>query len=200
MPAGDEAAVVWIPSPAQGALRQCEVLSDVVLHHVQPASIGSGTLVFDELPLPLSIVITQDCDLDWDWKDRAGLVPNATKALPSVLLLELKEAQPQYDEDKNLRASWKRVQQNKEDRYHFLQKALSQEDASRLGLPELVADFKRYHAIPTGELYDSIQRARCTRRCVLNHPYLQHLTQRFGSFMGRVALPLDHQSEPSSPR
>ncbi len=200
MAADDEVAAVWIRSPTSGALRQCEVLSDVVLHQVQPASIGSDALVIDRLSLPFTIVLTQDCDLDWDWKDREGSVPNPGKRLPSVLLLELQVAQPQYDEDKNLRAQWKRVQQNKEDRYHFLQRAQAQQDAASVGLPELVADFKRYHAIPTAELYDGITRGRFGRRCVLNHPYLQHLAQRFGSFMGRVALPLDHQSEPATPR
>lgn len=193
---GEEAPRVWTPSSIDGALRQCEILSGVTLYHVKADSLTAEELVFEALTLPLVMVVSQDCDLDWDWKNRFGEPRNANKALPSVLLLRVDEAQPRYDEGGAVRSGWKQIQQNKNDRYQFFQQVRPDDDVQRQGLPELLVDFKSYYAVPTDVLYASLRAQQTRRRCALTAPYLQHLAQRFGAFQGRVALPLDHQSEP----
>ena len=70
-------------------------------------------------------------------------------------------------------------------------------DGLQQGLPELTIDFKRYFTIPTDEVYKRIEISETKRRCVLVGPYLEQLSSRFAYFIGRVALPEDHFSEPA---
>ena len=67
-------------------------------------------------------------------------------------------------------------------------------DAAGVGLEELAIDFKRYLAVPTDELYALVEAGHARRRCVLNSPYMEHLCNRFGAYLGRVALPELHRS------
>lgn len=186
------ASPLWERSVPDGAIRQCELLSEVQVHIVKV--LDEGDVEVEALTLTSALVISQDCDLDWDWKNRSGDTPNSLKELPSVLLLELRAAQNAYNGP--LRGEWRQLKQNKNDRYHFFEKVPANADLHDEGLQELVADFKRYHTVPTRILYEAIQKGRTRRRTVLAPPYLQHLSQRFGAFLGRVALPLDHQSDP----
>jgi hypothetical protein len=56
-------------------------------------------------------------------------------------------------------------------------------------------DFKRYFTIPADETYRRVELGEAQRRCVLQSPYLEHLSSRFAYYLSRVALPLDHVSE-----
>jgi hypothetical protein len=141
---------------------------------------------------PFAIVLTQDCDLTQDWRQRQSLPVDEGKLLPSVLFAQVHQAL-------HLRARiegsemWKRVKQNKDERYHFLEAVPDQEDALGEGLPELGIDFKRYFTIPTDEVYKRIEKDT-RRRCRLRSPYLEHLSTRFCYYQFRVALPEDHRS------
>lgn len=187
---------VWLPSPNGGALRQAELLSQVTIYQIKASDVGAEVPGIEALDLPFAMVVSQDCDLDWDWKNRSGRVPESNKDLPSVLLVVVQEAKPQYDDGGAVKSQWKTIRQNKNDRYQFFQKVLPDEDVQGQGLPELLVDFKRYYAISTEVLYASVSANIAQRRCILTAPYLQHFAQRFGAFQGRVALPLDHQSDP----
>ena len=94
--------------------------------------------------------------------------------------------------------AWARIQANKDERYHFLQKAEAIDDVRGEGLPELGIDFKRYFTIPTEEVYWRVHQKEAQRRCVLQSPYLEHLSSRFAYFLSRVALLEDHFSEPAA--
>ena len=88
---------VYAPSPAIGALRQGEIISDFVEAHLNLDSLRLGQpeqLKFDEKIHPLAIILTQDCDLDWDFKARESTdfeaqQHRANKRIPKVLLCEL---------------------------------------------------------------------------------------------------------------
>ncbi len=116
------------------------------------------------------------------------------KLLPNILFCEVATAE-------QLRGTaggsdiWKRIRQNKDERYQFLQKVELADDAAGEGLPELGIDFKRHFTLTTTEVYQRIKIGDTKRRCTLVSPYLEHLSCRFAYFLSRVALPLDHMSE-----
>jgi hypothetical protein len=93
---------------------------------------------------------------------------------------------------------WKRVRQNNEERFHFLQFAPAYEEALEQGLPELIIDFKRYFSLPTSEIYanflSKVKKAK--RRSRLLTPYLEQLATRFYYFQARIATPRPHFSLP----
>jgi hypothetical protein len=86
---------------------------------------------------------------------------------------------------------WRRVRENKDERYHYLRAVLPEEDSLREGLPNMAVDFKRYFAIATDELYAQIN-AEARKRARLISPYMEHFCSRFGHFQQRIALPEDH--------
>ena len=139
---------------------------------------------------PYAIVLSQACDLTQDFSSRQ----NGKSQLPDVLFCQLPTADA-------LKAGcggsdiWKRVKQNKDERYHFLEKVPIDSDAAGEGLPEMGIDFKRYFTLPTEEVYRWIELGQTKRRAVLCSPYLEHLSSRFAYFMSRVGLPRDHVSE-----
>jgi hypothetical protein len=141
-----------------------------------------------------AVVLTQECELDQDFKARQG-ANKPDKLIPNLLFCQVSTAE-------EIRGTisgsdiWKRVWQNKDERYHFLQKVDAACDALQQGLPELAIDFKRYFTVATEEVYKRIEINEAGRRCVLVGPYLEHLSSRFAYFIGRVALPEDHFSEP----
>jgi hypothetical protein len=140
--------------------------------------------------------------LEQDFKVRLMGNPS-DKLLPNVLFCNLAKAE-------DLRGTaattginsemWKRISQNKDERYHFLQAVDGSCDALQIGLPETGIDFKRYFSIPTDELYKRIEIGEAKRRCILVSPYLEHLSNRFAHFLSRIALPEDHFSEPADLR
>jgi len=151
----------------------------------------------DADPLPLTkighdwtVVITQDCDLEQDARARNGKA-SQDKLLRDVLLCVAQEASTLEAGGKDI---WKRIQQNKDERYQFLERVPPELDALEQGVPELVIDFKQYFTLPTDELYERVK-SQAKRRCRLVNEYLAHLASRFSYFQSRVALPEEHASE-----
>lgn len=175
-----------------GALRQGELITGLAQVRLGLATIGSDQLKGEREIHPYAIVLSQDCDLDQDWKVRQSGESREAQLLPSVLFAQVHEASLLRG---RVGASdiWKRVRQNKDERYHFLQAIPSQEDAEGRGLSELGIDFKRYFTLSTDEVYKQVE-DEAHRRCRLVSPYLEHLSTRFCYYQFRVALPLDHQS------
>jgi hypothetical protein len=137
--------------------------------------------------------LSQDCDLDLDFKARQGQV-GADKIIPNVLFCEATTAE-QLKGRLDRSDLWRRVKDNKDERYQFLQRADNQDDALGEGVPELGIDFKRYFTIATEEAYFQLE-SSLKRRCRLVSPYLEHLSARFAYYQFRIALPQGHFSEP----
>jgi hypothetical protein len=183
----------------EGALRQGEMVTGLVQVRLAINTVGADKedVQWIEEFHPFAVVLSQDCDLDQDWKVRQSAVDDpkaAQRQLPSVLFAQVHDAEELKG---RVGASdlWKRVKQNKDERYHFLEAVSPNQDALADGLPELGIDFKRYFTIPTDELYRRIEKGT-HRRCRLVSPYLEHLSTRFCYYQFRVALPSDHKSNP----
>lgn len=175
---------------------------------------------------PYSIVLSQDCDLDQDFRTRVDasgvelkptvddqqktLVKNKLRQIPYVLLCQAESADKfieRSDVDRNVlkrittertddRGNKRRFATNKEERFYFIESVPQDCDRKGEGLPELVLDFKKVIAVPTIELYRTLNRpdAATKRRCFLCPPFAQNLSQRFTSYLGRVGLPSDFMS------
>lgn len=179
-------------SKKRGPLRQGEILSDIIQVRINLKDIRAEKLPrLRNIVHPWVIIVSQDCDLDWDFKARRD-EGSPLKLMPSVLFCEMFEA-TKVTQDKD------KIKQNKNERYHFFQRCEKGADASHMGLPELVVDFKRYFSVPTDEVYARINASQLRRRSRLVSPYLEHFATRFYYFQYRVALPSDHQSEPDAP-
>src|SRR6266498_3436798 len=113
------------------------------------------------------------------------------KLLPNVLLCLAQDAAKAQVAGKDV---WKRLQQNKDERYQFLERVPPELDALGQGMPELVVDFKQYLTLPTDELYERVKE-QAKRRCRLSNGYLAHFSSRFSYFQSRVALPDEHASQ-----
>lgn len=194
-------------SPAEGALRQGEIITSVVDHQVslETLPLPEGGLRVDKRRHSHAIVLTQDCDLDWDYKAQrrilSGDCPTATerakleaRRVPGILFCEVNTATEIHGREGMHARIWDQIKINKNDRYHFFQLIPTEADLLGEGLPELAIDFKRYFTIPTDELYWQINSGNAQRRTCLEHPYLEHLVQRFTSFLSRIALPQDYES------
>jgi len=120
--------------------------------------------------------------------------PNPGKELPDTLLCEVSPAQDLRTRGDINHSIWKKIKANKDERYQFLQHVPRDKDATGEGLSELALDFKRCFSLPTGEIYAQLQ-AQARRRCRLESPYLEHLSDRLFNYHGRIALPAEHLSE-----
>ena len=188
---------MFAPSPASGTFRQGEILSDVVQVHIRVDGLNPNAeeSAFEEKIHPQAIILTQDCDLDWDFKARAqGEEGNRRqlKLAPNILLCELIAAETLRGQMKEAGIGgsdlWKRITQNRDERYHWFPLVSPEADRAAEGLTDLVADFKRVFTVPTDELYARLQYG-ARRRSMLQSPFLQHFSARFGYYCLRVALP-----------
>ena len=186
------------------ALRQGELLSNVIELAIDSDTMFSQSLNFARKRHPFAIIVSQDCDLDWDFKAR-GNQSQEHKKIPNVLLCEIMLASDlarlivtQIDNVKDTKKSrtWAKVKQNKDERYHFFEKIDESEDLQNEDIAELGIDFKRYFTVPTAELYKRMERGETLRRCRLLSPYMEHLSTRFAYFQSRIALPEEYFSEP----
>jgi len=193
-PQGD----VYTPAIAGGPLRKCEILSNLVQVRQTLATLAaqSGQEI-EIITHPYALIVSQDCDLEQDFAVRSSITANTQtdKLLPNVMFCEVSTAESIYELTRPKgRDIWKRIWQNNDQRYHFLQKVQPYEDAQGMGLPELGIDFKRHFTLPTDEVYARLNLGT-KRRCQLISPYLEHLASRFFHYLSRVALPADHVSE-----
>jgi hypothetical protein len=194
---GDE-PTYCVPVPV-GALRQGEILSSVD-QYIIILKAQSAT----ELPdvtrkmHPFAVILSQDCDLAQDFAARFGdSAETALKQMiPNVLLCEVDIADNTKTGGTIARGSdiWKRIIQNKDERFQYLRGIAADSDAEGKGVPHLLIDFKRTFTLPTEMLYGQLQGV-AKRRAVLASPYVEHLSSRYAYFISRVALPRDHHAE-----
>lgn len=191
---------IYVASELGVALRQCEVISGLILHCLDLKKLSEQNL-YEVNPVshPFSIALSQDCDLDQAPRTWQGQDPAALR-IPNILFCEAHLAAEKEEDVRTGRNTelhsrlLKEIQKNKVERFHFLQKVLSGDDALGEGIGELIIDFKRYFTVPAGEVYFQLERG-AKRRCRLVSPYRDHLSSRFSNFLSRIALPSDHQSD-----
>lgn len=183
----------YIVSNPKTPLRQCEILAGVIEARIAIESLrqGDGDEIEERLH-PFAVVINQECDLVWDYNARSASPGNhrlASKLLPNILFCELWPADRLRGNQSIASDIWRRIKQNQDERYHYLQGCKADCDLGGEGLPELAIDFKRVFTVPTEEVYHRIGAGQVRRRCVLGWPFLQDLSNRFGYYHLRVALP-----------
>lgn len=178
----------------EGALRQGEVLSDLVQIRAKLSDGDATVREVAEVRHAFALILTQDCDLDLDFKSRFRDAIQS-KMIPSILFCEVIEASGLKGTEGINPKIWSQIKKNDHNRYQFLQAVGPTEDSLEQGLPELGIDFKRYFTLPTDEVYRRLDLGT-KRRCRLETPYREHLTTRFFSYQARIALPEPHFSEP----
>jgi len=145
---------------------------------------------------PYAIIITQDCDLAQDFHSRQS--PSAiNRTIPNILFCEVTTATDLFGKLGGKQKEWERekIDKNKNERYHFLQRIDANADTEQTGIEELGIDFKRYFTIPTDEVYERIRIGQAKRRTILASPYLEHFSCRFAYYLSRIGLPTDHITE-----
>ena len=187
---------IYVTSPTQGELRQGEIISDLVQVRLAIETVdGSSIPRVNSVIHPYAIIVSQDCDLLQDYRARNSGDVKPDKLLPNILFCEVTTAEELCLGRAGMGSREQKLfAKNKVERYHFLQKVPPEADALQQGLPELGIDFKRFFTVPTDEVYKRLT-LNAKRRCLMNSPYLEHLSDRFSYFQQRIALPEDHQSE-----
>ena len=146
---------------------------------------------FTEIVHPYCVILSQECDLDWDFAARAEGDDSSGKLLSNVLCCTAAE-EDDIRQSKGLKSDlWRRVKNNKDERFQYLEECPNDRDSARDGVPPLVLDFKGYFTVSTSELYEQLV-TNARQRCRLTTPYAEHLSLRFASFQARIALPRDH--------
>ncbi len=183
-------------SIAGSPLRQGEILSSVEQYIVRASTQGADHPVDAKRKLhPFAVVLAQDCDLAQDFAGRQNEI-QVRLLIPNIMMCELDLAESlKGDTDRIAKGPdiWKRIIQNKDDRFQYLRAIAPEFDALAQGIAALLADFKRTFTLPTDGLHEQLQRVT-KRRAVLMSPYREHLSFRHAHFISRVALPLDHHS------
>ena len=178
-------------------LRQGEILSNILTIHRVVSDLPDESQ-YNEISIPLGIIITQDCDLEQDYNER-GEDNHSTsdKIIPSVLLARVYLAEEVKERSTQGKNDWKsqKIAINNNPRFHFMDNLSPEQDQMSLGIAEMTIDFKSYFTIPTDDLYDRVQKEETKRRCVLVSPYLEHLSHRFAYYLSRVGLPRNYRSE-----
>jgi hypothetical protein len=167
-------------------LRQSEIITDLTQYVYDPVAGGAVTVV-----QPYVVVLTQDCDLLQDYERRQS---GESGTLNGILFYE---AQPTPDARLGMPRGgdiWKRVYNNKDERYHYLEKVPANCDCLGQGLPDLVIDFKRCFTLDIPEIYRQLSAGeRARRRTRLETPYREHLQARVAFYLQRVGIPRPHE-------
>jgi hypothetical protein len=193
-------------------LRQGEILTGLVRVRQSLDSIGTKDIGVDEITHPYLIVMTQDCELaqdddarqvqaralqdqtlldDPEFKKRFGNAPKLT--LENILFCEAMSTSDMKNSLPPGKDIWKRIIQNKDERYQCLESVPSTQDLAGDGVPSLGCDFKRFVTIPIAEVYRRIELNPTLRRARLLTPFAEHLLHRFCNFQCRIPLPEAHE-------
>lgn len=180
--------------PLDGRLYQGEIVSGLIQAYQRLDTIGAeGPPVLEERVHPFAIIVTQDCDLESDFRNRSrDQSERKPLSLINVLFCETIETARLKGTLPPGKDIWKRVIQNKDERYQCLEVVPNEQDTQTTGIASLGIDFKRYFTIPIDEVYKRIKVGQVHRRCRLITPYAEHLVSRFFYFQSRFALPQDH--------
>jgi hypothetical protein len=182
-------------APGGGALRQTEILSGVDEYRVVALD-AEGRPEYLQIRHPLAIIVGQDCDLEQDHTLRfeagAAVAAEAVELLPNSLAqVVLCDAYPAAEIKARLgnfgRDDRKRLVQNENERYHYLEEATIGGDAAAT-VEAIFFDFRKHFSLPTAFLYDRLAAAGVGRVAVMAPVYSHDLVQRFFNYQSRVAL------------
>jgi hypothetical protein len=181
-------------------LRQGEILGPLWDHQAAapPIELPRGqSVAIGSSPHPLRVILSPDCDLLWDFEARfAVLDPEHDEELPfeqhpdsvaHVLVCDLFSHAQMRPRFKGQRGTWRRVDQNQDERYHRLDAAPVAD--SGLVLHHLYLDFKKVTAVPTSALYEGILLGDVKRLALIPDVWVHDLIHRFYGFLSRVAIP-----------
>jgi len=181
---------IYQRSEPDGPLRQGEITTGLRRVVLILEALAGGALSVDLETFPYAVLINQDCDLAQDHGTRAR--GGGATGLPNLLFLlavpidQFHEALPPGSD------IWKRIIQNKDERYHVLERIPTDCDALGEGLPALGLDFKQCITLRTDEVLFRYKERSAQRRSRLTTPWAEHLSSRFAYYYSRVALPQDH--------
>ncbi len=193
-------------------LRQGEFLAGLVRIRQSLYTVGTQDIRVDEIIHPFLVVMTQDCDLaqdsdartveaeatqdssrlnDPDFKKKFDNAPKLK--IENVLVCEAMLTTDMKDNVPPGKDIWKRIIQNKDERYQCLEAVPAEQDSQGAGMSSVGCDFKRFLTIPADEIYKRIQSNPAIRRSRLLTPYAEHLLHRFCTFQARIPLPQNHE-------
>lgn len=164
-------------------LRQGEVISGVDRYIVDPAAESYVAEINEFI-----VIVTQDCDLLQDYNQRKD---GNVGSLCEVLVFPAAKAVDEWPRIKGSDIK-KRINNNKDERYHLLERVPPELDLEGHGLPALLIDFKRFFTIPPEELFRQISNRTAVRRCRLEMPYREHFQSRAAFYFQRIMLPVQH--------
>lgn len=179
------ASLIYTTVGMNRELRQAEIISGVIQYVYDPVRKLNQPVEHD-----FAISATPDCDLLQEFNKR-----DAGKAsdLNTILFYEVQIAAA-------AKASiggtdlWKRVKNNKDERYHVLQAVPDNFDLLGIGLAAMFVDFKKSFSLTPHQIYNQIgSGVTLKRRCRLEMPYREHFTSRAAFFFQRVMLPEQHE-------
>jgi hypothetical protein len=177
---------IYTAAGLNNEFRQSEILTNLS-QFTYDSTAGNVSYIVHEH----SIILMQDCDLLWDYEARReGRDPY----LNGILIYE---AEPVERGRARLQGSdiWRRVRDNREERYHFLEAVPKEQDSLSEGLPGLIVDFRRFFTLSVVEIARQCSEPDgAKRRCRLEAPYREHLQSRAAFYLQRVMLPRPHTS------
>jgi hypothetical protein len=188
-PVAPPTSSIYAATELEREIRQGEIITDLREYVFDPVGGIAQEIVHDFV-----VVLSQDCDLlqDFDARARAG----SAEVLRMVLFNELESVPACRDRIAAGSDIWKRIAQNKDERFHFFETIPTQSDLLTRGMPELVADFRRHFTVPAVEVYRQCTLGsadRANRRCRMIMPYREHLQCRAAFYLMRVGIPAPHQ-------
>lgn len=173
-------------------LRQGDIYENV--EFLEYAQSDGTKFEISKIVYPFVVVMTQDCDLEQDNRRRLESTADEDKILISAIVVPAYNAEHFFigghlselnmKMHKKSRKERKMIEQNQNQRYHYLEFDHSAK------LPSLVVDFKHYFTCTVNYLMDVKENKFL---CAINVPYRESLSQRFAFFLSRIGLP----SEPA---
>jgi len=171
-------------SPADGPLRQCEILSNLVQYVYDPVQQVTQGVLHD-----YAILAAQDCDLQRA-HDALGTEDDP---LNGALLFPASSV-PEGRANAGLNSKiWAHTKINANERYQVLQAVSAEFDASDEGIPDLLIDFRNYFTLSYKQIMYQLQNEELRRRAFLESPYREHFQTRAMAYMARVALDPVHE-------
>jgi hypothetical protein len=203
----DQPAQIYITSLDGAELRQGELLTGIVHRTVMPRTLTKARIRLRQREVPLAIVLSQDCDLYQHYTKHQQLVTSGRYKqikdddyvfelpglITSVLLCEVAP----WDELKVSipNSEQKRMcEQNRIERFQFLQALPIDGDLAGIGTQNLAIDFRQHFTIPIDEVYTRLDAGEIKRRARLSPPYLEHLSSRFAFYVSRIGLDPPHKA------
>ncbi len=176
----------------QAKISQGDVYKDT--EFLEYAIEKNGIVEFSKIVFPYVVVLTQDCDLNQDYTVRwsRNTTSNQDKKLFSVIVAPLYNVEHFYVGEhlselnmsmmkiNKKKTDGKKLRQNKTPRYHFL------EFPEKVPIIPSVIDFKHYFTVNVEYLK---KHKRENFVCQLSALYREDVSQRFCSFLSRIALP-----------